>query len=277
MATSKLKLVRGRQAAETSGLSPFGHVGLIPSVTIELADVWRALRRGTYQLVSSRGDPANLCLREVAEPRPQDERARSSLSLLEMAVVLGTKRAAIARSAAISTVVVQSAYAARLLGHDSTVSRLPLLAALAIVASQESLRIPVQARVDGELLLVKLPGLEADLRNMLPPRQFAVLWAYMAGLSYEAIAVDGGVSQRTVANQLAAVLRRLGVSSRNGLIQLLARTLAAGISLDERAREAESSLPEEGTSASQISDLRKRVQLLETEVAAMRTRLKESE
>jgi len=59
------------------------------------------------------------------------------------------------------------------------------------------------------------PGLTATER--------AVLALVLAGRSNAAIALERGTAVRTVANQVASIFRKHGVSSRSELIALLAR------------------------------------------------------
>lgn len=64
------------------------------------------------------------------------------------------------------------------------------------------------------------PAASATLRG-LSPSEHAVVEAVVAGLSNTAIARARGTSDRTVANQVAAVFKKLRVNSRSELVRLL--------------------------------------------------------
>jgi DNA-binding CsgD family transcriptional regulator len=87
--------------------------------------------------------------------------------------------------------------------------------------------------VGGEaLVVVSLPVKEdVPATTRLSPAERAVSRQVLAGLSNAAIARRRGCSPRTIANQLAAVYRKLGVSSR--------AELAAKLSRDGEEQEAE--------------------------------------
>lgn len=71
------------------------------------------------------------------------------------------------------------------------------------------------------LSVPKLPALPAKLT----PAEREVVALLFEGRSNAEIARARGVSVRTVANQVASVLRKLGVGSRSALISRLARKL----------------------------------------------------
>ena len=59
---------------------------------------------------------------------------------------------------------------------------------------------------------------EARLAPVWSPAEFAVVRGLLEGRNYLEIAKTRGTSTRTVANQLAAAFRRLGVSGRGSLL-----------------------------------------------------------
>jgi DNA-binding CsgD family transcriptional regulator len=69
---------------------------------------------------------------------------------------------------------------------------------------------------------------EALLSRYVPPAEYTTLCMLADGLSYAQIASFRQVASRTVANQVASLFRRLGVSGRLELQQLLVR-FAAGL------------------------------------------------
>jgi len=74
-------------------------------------------------------------------------------------------------------------------------------------------------------LLIDLPVDELDLPDTLTAAEREVVQLVAQGLSNEEIGTLRGRSARTIANQLAAVYRKVGVFSRT---ELLARLAAAG-------------------------------------------------
>lgn len=70
------------------------------------------------------------------------------------------------------------------------------------------------------------PARGLPVPGSLSPAEQEVLRALLAGRSNAAIARARGTSVRTVANQVAAVLRKLGVESRRQLITLFATAAA---------------------------------------------------
>ncbi len=66
---------------------------------------------------------------------------------------------------------------------------------------------------EDELVVVRVPLPAADL-GALPPAQREIAELLLAGLGNAEIARRRGRSERTVANQVAAIFRRFGVSSR---------------------------------------------------------------
>lgn len=72
-----------------------------------------------------------------------------------------------------------------------------------------------------ELLVVSVPLREEPL-DVLTSAQLEVARAIVRGASNAAIARERGTSVRTVANQVASILRKLGVGSRAQLATKLA-------------------------------------------------------
>jgi DNA-binding NarL/FixJ family response regulator len=68
-----------------------------------------------------------------------------------------------------------------------------------------------------QLVVFSFPLKTVALPGVLTSSERAVALAMLAGLSNAAIARQRGTSVRTVANQVAAIFRKLGGSSRSGL------------------------------------------------------------
>jgi DNA-binding CsgD family transcriptional regulator len=79
-----------------------------------------------------------------------------------------------------------------------------------------------EVEVGGEVLtvlVVPAPPLEGDARLTVAER--AVLAEILAGRSNREIALRRGRAVRTIANQLASIYRKLGVTSRSELVARL--------------------------------------------------------
>ena len=82
---------------------------------------------------------------------------------------------------------------------------------------------------DGEAFaILEWPKAPPRPRVPLAPAQREVLALLLSGLSNAVIARRRGRATRTVANQVAAIFRRLGVTSRLELFALFARGDGAG-------------------------------------------------
>lgn len=76
-------------------------------------------------------------------------------------------------------------------------------------------------RIDVAGLVLALVTYEVSKEAQIPPltdAERAVLRALLRGLSNEQIASQRGTSPRTIANQVAALYRKLGVRSRTALM-----------------------------------------------------------
>lgn len=78
--------------------------------------------------------------------------------------------------------------------------------------------------IGGEsLVVVSLPAHDPERARQLGRAELAVARDAVAGLSNAAIARRRGRSPRTIANQLSAIYRKLGISSRAELAALFFR------------------------------------------------------
>lgn len=74
---------------------------------------------------------------------------------------------------------------------------------------------------DGAVAVLSAPTRHARLRLELTTAERAIVEMIAAGASNRAIARARGTSERTVANQVAAIFTKLGVVSRGELIALV--------------------------------------------------------
>lgn len=68
-----------------------------------------------------------------------------------------------------------------------------------------------------DLLIISYPVRSEPSLAALTATERAILELLLAGMSTTAIAVERGRAERTVANQIAAIYRKLGVGSRSEL------------------------------------------------------------
>jgi DNA-binding CsgD family transcriptional regulator len=74
-------------------------------------------------------------------------------------------------------------------------------------------------------LWIELPATPASLPDTLTPAEREVVELVLAGSSNQQIADARGASYRTVANQLASIFKKVGVSSRVELVAKLSGEL----------------------------------------------------
>jgi DNA-binding NarL/FixJ family response regulator len=195
--------------------------------TVELSQVWRGLV-GRSETVSDHFQTPER--HYVLLQRSAMALARRPLraQVLER-VLLGDsqKSVAIERQLAASTIAVASKEALRAMGVQTSTSRAPFSIGLLVHAHHE-LAVISKGRVShlppgSGLRVVSIPRLDKWLCATLSPSEFEVLRLRADGLSHAEIARCRRSSLRTVANQVAAAFRKLGVSGRTELISYLAR------------------------------------------------------
>jgi DNA-binding NarL/FixJ family response regulator len=158
---------------------------------------------------------------------PESERrplARRQLELLQGTLAGSSqKRMALEAGLACSTVAVELRAAIRQLGCSCRPSRAhPILMLMASAASTNSHRTAAlgSLRVGGvqmETIGLARPEANADVT----PAERAIVRLLVEGVCYAKISRSRGRSRRTIANQVAAVFRRLNVSGRNELVHYL--------------------------------------------------------
>jgi DNA-binding CsgD family transcriptional regulator len=205
-----------------------------------------------------------------------DERLSRAWDVLESVIVHGQKVTALNHGVATSTIAAQCVFALEQLGVvEPKVSRVPLLIALPIVAAQFSLSISGEIQAWPGHSVLRVTGADAGLKMLLPEAQYAVASALLDGLGYEEIAKRRGVSSRTVANQVAGIFGTLKVSSRAGLVWVVARALAKGPSSQSEQTTSQFGADSIRDAMSEVASLRLRVERLERELAAIKAQLKE--
>ena len=193
---------------------------------LPLARVWRDLTSGQARIVDGFITEERCYL--VLTPLPNHEKPRPPtgrrLSVLE-GLLCGQSLKALAYDLCVSpsTVSSEAKSALQQLGLECTPCKAqPLLAMLARAAAEDQLNRCARSACfsDGDTVLLVISAVrpEAQLAPVLSPAEFAVVRGLLEGRNYVEIARKRGTSTRTVANQLAAAFRRLGVSGRASLL-----------------------------------------------------------
>jgi len=181
-----------------------------------------ALLAGNMRLISREEDGAGGCVLGF-------EAVSVGLSRRELSVLaageggVANKHVAIDQSLACSTVSESLQTALSKLGFASRAEFLKVMACLRVKALAAGARLVGDARRCWLFLPVEALGLDARLTQA--ERQVAA--GVLDGRTNAAIAMARRTSCRTVANQLAAIYRKLGVSSRWELAARIGRTSTA--------------------------------------------------
>jgi DNA-binding CsgD family transcriptional regulator len=191
---------------------------------IDLAVLWRWLVTGNVVLRSI------LCTESRTCALLEERTGASTLSPTKLAIfqrlLLGQSQKAVALDMGSSISTVSSAARDCLVAltciHQP--SRAPLLLFMAVHAAEGY---PMrEARLESAgpgrwLLLSDQP--DAPLRDKLPAAELSAVRLLIEGRTYQEMAALRRTSPRTIANQLSAVFRKLGVSGRSELLSKLAR------------------------------------------------------
>ena len=226
-----------------SSVAPYdfdGYLARLDAVAGEPRDcgsIWERLVSGELAVARhfSRRDRSYLLL-IPGEPRPTPIFGRTR-QVLER-VLLGEAPKVVASELGVgtSTITFLMKRSLNWMGVNALPSRAPALLALLVQASRHQLGSPpravdVQPESSRHLLLsgmLKTPMLE----SVLSPAEKSVVCLRLEGRSLVEIAALRHTSKRTVANQLAAASRRLGVSGRSSFVRHLASCARQGF--DER-------------------------------------------
>lgn len=216
------------------------HRTVLPSEPATLAEqrplgaIWRALSRGELVVhrISSNG-PNTLVVFVERSPNEAEANGLSDMSRAILERVLdGTSLKVIAMEAdvSLSSASTRFSTAAKSLGLPGRIAALPVVLAELRCADRVNSQATAAAyRLWGEgvrYLVMISPRADVELAWQLPPAEFEACELFLHGLSYRQIAKRRRTSVRTIANQLSAVFRRLGISGR---LQLLARVASASL------------------------------------------------
>lgn len=192
--------------------------------SIDLSELWRLLAAGTARIATSYCTEQNACLEiEISRGKARPLRPRDA-KLLERAL-LGESQKLIALDLkrAVSTIATLVGRAMLDLGLTCRVSQAPV-ALVMVVHAAHDLELRRQATLrcleagSTSRFIVTLPRPERTFRAGLNPAERDIVRLRVEGMSYDEMARHRKTSPRTIANQVGAVYRKLGVSGRLALL-----------------------------------------------------------
>jgi DNA-binding NarL/FixJ family response regulator len=208
--------------------------------TMPLAELWKQLVSGALRIVDTFHSEQRCYLTLTAPSTVGKTPRRLSARKVEtlQRILLGERQKTVALDCnlAASTIALTVAECLRTLGLDSRTARVPALVAFAAHAARgetETLEcklsdfiLPASAECARErsyrVVSVARPDLE--IGSSLSAAEYAVARLLVEGKSYAEMAVVRGTSVRTVANQVASVFQKVGVSGRSEFLSCLVRS-----------------------------------------------------
>ncbi len=191
---------------------------------IDLALTWRELTRGLSRIVGwfFTDQRCGLIL-AMSDCAPEPALSGRRLEIVESILCgVGQKTVAINLGVAPSTIALNAQRGLAGIGSTGRPSRVhPMLMQVAKAACERSLAAAAISFVSsslGDLQVIGMKRPDRYLAGTTPPAELDVVRFLFEGRSYADIAATRHTSQRTVANQLAAVFKRVGVSGRNELM-----------------------------------------------------------
>lgn len=190
------------------------------------AALWQDLVHGQARVHSHAFDDEYMAVRILASCERAAMGASSQTILCETFAARAQKVVSIQRGIAPSTVSAALRQALTYLGLECAPSRIPLLLVIAAEAGLLGATVPgafcIKQQVgDHQYTTLLLHDPRAWLLARLPSSEACVARLRLHGASLDEIAHLRGRSERTVANQLASVYRKLGVYGRGELLALL--------------------------------------------------------
>ena len=199
------------------------------TASVEIGTVWRELTSGRTRVAASfhSADRCYLVLRSAQDAR-RSRITPGRLGLFERVLLQASQNnVALESGVAPSTVALAARRCLQAMGFSCRAFAVPVLLVIAAHAAYGRAWV-THARLVPELdfapgcRLVSIARPDADLPGWLSPAECAVAQLLVEGMTYAEIAVRRETSLRTVANQLTATFRRLGVSGRLELLRWLA-------------------------------------------------------
>ncbi len=208
--------------------------------SLPLAELWKLLVTGAVRIVDTFHTDQR-CYLTLAAPAtlgraPRRLSARKVVTLQRILLGERQKSVALDCNLAASTIALTVAECLRTLGLDSRTARVPSLVVLAAHASR-GLTDVLDCRVSDFALpateagqnprpyrVVSVARPDLDLGPALSAAEYAVARLLVEGKSYAEMALLRGTSVRTVANQVASVFQKVGVSGRSEFLSSLVRS-----------------------------------------------------
>jgi DNA-binding NarL/FixJ family response regulator len=207
--------------------------------TMLLAELWKQLVSGALRIVDTFHSEQRCYLTLTAPATVGKTPRRLSARKVEtlQRILLGERQKTVALDCnlAASTIALTVAECLRTLGLDSRTARVPALVALAAHAARgetetlacklSDFMLPASAEGARErsYLVVSVERPDLEIGSSLSAAEYAVARLLVEGKSYAEMAVVRGTSVRTVANQVASVFQKVGVSGRSEFLSSLVR------------------------------------------------------
>ena len=200
--------------------------------TIDLAQCWHELASGRRQIAdsASSNDHYFLLLTRAVKPSRvrRGIRTRNFGVLNRVLLTPSRKQLALELGLSASSIATLSKQCLESIGLSCTPCTAPPLLIIAAGAGAQATDAPSHPGVTAErwLLaphfeLIRAPRPELKYASAFSRAEFDVAQRLLDGCSYADIALSRQTSARTIANQVASVLQRVGVSGRNELAQRL--------------------------------------------------------
>ena len=211
---------------------------------VSLAAVWRELVSGSTRVVETYFTQARCCL--VTQSVDADvvySFHRRTRQVLELAMSASAQKTiSVELGLAPSTIASLARQGLQRLGINEKPSHVhPLLMVAARAAAENDARVTGSRYIvypEGSALsVISVARPERCLVGRIPGAELAVVQGALEGKTHAQIAQQRGTSTRTVANQLAAVFRKLRVSGRAELIHRLFALDAGRVGVDATALE----------------------------------------
>ncbi len=230
-----------------------------PAQTVELAQCWHELAGGRRQIADSSCSDEYYFLLLTRAVKPRRARrglgARNFRVLSQVLLTPSRKQLSAQIGFSASSIAALSKQSLTAIGLSCTASRAPAL--LIMAAGAASAQTFGAAGWIGERLLiaphfelVRAPRPELQFASAFSRAEFDVAQRLLEGDNYAEIAARRQTSARTIANQVASVFRRVGVSGRSELAQrlLLRPSQSGAIDVPTRLRPQPAQLPPQGHS-----------------------------
>ncbi len=203
------------------------------TMNVDLGQLWTSICRGTWLFVDVFAtSERHLALLRGATGAPLPLPARK-LQLLE-SVLLGKapKVVAMEQQRSLSSITGATQDCLRAMGLANAASHASVLLTMAVRAASHRDTSPRMATAselvvdEQRIRVVSISRPDLRLPATLSLAEATVLRSLLAGASYRQISSARDTSQRTVANQIAAAFRKLGVSGRRATIERLIQSSA---------------------------------------------------